>query len=219
VHLRAQPAALGFRILSSRQPGGRLVKWGRYLPAAGVGEAAADRRRPCSLYFPRRSSTTFPAFHLRRPYAPLDSGGTWRVNNPGVHAAFISLCQSGPPAVNRTSVRRAIYVLRQSGRGSTRARILARYTTEDSSSSTRLRTLPVLSCVPVGGVAGAAARRLMRTHTVNLTTTLRLAKQLPHRSCTRFLCPTAGSYRHRSPNPRVPLPCCSSAEFDLWNST
>jgi predicted TIM-barrel fold metal-dependent hydrolase len=70
-------------------------EWGHYASGADADVIGDDA---CTLDFPNAQLNNLPGefiFDVQTHH--VDSGGTWRVNNPGVHAAFMALwSQSGP---------------------------------------------------------------------------------------------------------------------------
>lgn len=74
--------------------------WGRYLPGVADGEASADVFTDDAhhLEFPDAQLKNLPGefiFDVQTHH--IDSGGAWRVDNPGFHAVFAALwSQSGP---------------------------------------------------------------------------------------------------------------------------
>ena len=71
-------------------------EWGHYASSANADGPIGDDA--CTLEFPEAQLNNLPGefiFDVQTHH--VDSGGTWRINNPGVHAAFMALwSQSGP---------------------------------------------------------------------------------------------------------------------------
>jgi uncharacterized protein len=94
----ASAIGVGFWALNQVMPG----KWGRYLPGAGIGEAAGGPigDDACSLEYPEAQLNNLPGefiFDVQTHHVDSSSTSPWRINNPGVHAAFMALwTQSGP---------------------------------------------------------------------------------------------------------------------------
>jgi uncharacterized protein len=72
-------------------------EWGHYVAGADDGPIGDDA---CSLEFPNAQLNNLPGefiFDVQTHHVDSSSTATWRINNPGVHAAFMALwSQSGP---------------------------------------------------------------------------------------------------------------------------
>src|SRR3954468_14646507 len=90
----AAAVGIGFWAINQVMP----TDWGRYVAGAGSSSPGPIGDSACDLEFPEAQLNNLPGefiFDVQTHH--VDSAGEWRVNHPGVQAAFMALWeQSGP---------------------------------------------------------------------------------------------------------------------------
>jgi predicted TIM-barrel fold metal-dependent hydrolase len=206
----ASAIGVGFWAINQVMPG----KWGRYLPGTGIGEAAGPiGDSACSLEFPEAQLNNLPGefiFDVQTHH--VDSGGTWRVNNPGVHAAFMALwTQSGPlggePHVGKDG---HIYGFGKGGEVDP-IENLSRYHYLKTIFLDSSTNMTVLSCVP-----SEESQQPLPTPEAHDTVKMinHLAGNSPRSVMHAFVMPNRGSYGVQ-PYVKNQRPAFQQAEFDL----
>jgi predicted TIM-barrel fold metal-dependent hydrolase len=188
--------------------------WGRYVAGAGTGmpmDTFGDEA--CALAFPEAQLNNLPGefiFDVQTHH--VDSGGTWRVNNPGVHAAFMALwTQSGPlggePHVGKDG---HIYGFGKGGEVDP-IENLSRYHYLKTIFLDSSTNMTVLSCVP--SEEGQQPLPTPEAYdTVNLIN--HMAGDTPRSVMHAFAMPNRGSYGVQ-PYAKNARPAFQQAEFDL----
>jgi uncharacterized protein len=188
-------------------------KWGQYVAGAGVGDPGPIGDSACSLEFPEAQLNNLPGefiFDVQTHH--VDSGGTWRVDNPGVHAAFMALwTQSGPlggePHVGKDG---HIYGFGKGGEVDP-IENLSRYHYLKTIFLDSSTNMTVLSCVP-----SEESQQPLPTpeahDTVNIVN--HLAGNSPRCVMHAFAMPNRGSYGIQ-PYKKDQRPVFQQAEFDL----
>ena len=188
-------------------------EWGRYLPGASSGTANADglyKDSAADLAFPEAQLNNLPGefiFDVQTHH--IDSGGDWRVNNPGFEVAFMALwSQSGPlggwPGVDGKTVHGF-----GKGREIDPIENLSRYHYIKELYLDSSTTMTVLSAVP-------SQESQQPLHVGEAAHTVEMVNQLANSQRAvmhAFVMPNRGSYATQPYTKRAPL--FMQDEFDL----